>query len=307
MQWEKRVELIFDCHQYSEEKKVKLAVTQFQDYAISWWEQLVSSRRRNQEYPIETWHDLKTVMKKRFVPRYYHRELMQRLQVLRQGSRSVKDYYKEMEMIITQADLVEDEEATMARFLGRLNKEIADRVELQHYVELEDMVHLAIRIEKQLQSRGATRYVSKPSSSYNSAWKGYGNSDFKGSSRPAADVRKGKSIGVSSEKPKEVEQKSRNRDIKCWKCQGVGHISKECPNRRTMVMRNGEIVTDDEGGDNEDEDDDMPEFEDYSDAGSIEEAVKGDLFVARHALNTQLKEDCHEEQRENPFHTRCHV
>ena len=36
MQWEKRVELIFDCHQCSEDKKVKLAITQFQDYAISW-------------------------------------------------------------------------------------------------------------------------------------------------------------------------------------------------------------------------------------------------------------------------------
>ena len=72
-------------------------------------------------------------------------------------------------------------------------------------------------------------------------------------------------------------------------------------------MRNGEIVTDDEGGDNEDEDDDMPELEDCSDAGSIEEAVKGDLFVARRALHTQLKEDCHEEQREDLFHTRCHV
>ena len=47
LQWEKRVELIFNCHQYSEEKKVKLAVTQFQDYTISRWDQLVSSRRRN--------------------------------------------------------------------------------------------------------------------------------------------------------------------------------------------------------------------------------------------------------------------
>ena len=32
----------------------------------------------------------------------------------------------------------------MARFIGGLNKEIADRVELQHYMELEELVHLAI-------------------------------------------------------------------------------------------------------------------------------------------------------------------
>ena len=92
-----------------------------------------------------------------------------------------------------------------------------------------------------------------------------------------------------------VEQKSRNRDIQCWKCRGVGYISRECPNKRTMVLRDGEIVTDDEGGDNESEEDDMPELEDCSDVRSVEEAVKGDLFVTSCALNTQLKEDGHEE------------
>ena len=45
-------------------------------------------------------------------------------------------------------DLEEDREATMACFFGGLNKEIADRVELQHYVELEELVHLAIKVEK---------------------------------------------------------------------------------------------------------------------------------------------------------------
>ena len=53
-----------------------------------------------------------------------------------------------------------------------------------------------------------------------------------------------------------------------------------------MVMRNGEVVTDDEGDDNESEDDDMPALEDCSDVGSVEEAVRGDLYIARRALST---------------------
>ena len=36
LEWEKKVELIFDCHNYSEEKKVKLVVIEFIDYAIIW-------------------------------------------------------------------------------------------------------------------------------------------------------------------------------------------------------------------------------------------------------------------------------
>jgi hypothetical protein len=34
LEWEKKVELIFECHNYSEEKKVKLIVIEFTDYAI---------------------------------------------------------------------------------------------------------------------------------------------------------------------------------------------------------------------------------------------------------------------------------
>ena len=154
------MELIFDCHHYSEEKKVKLAVTHFTDYAMAWWGQLVISRRRNRERAITNWQELKEVMRKRFVPRHYHREIMQRLQVLRQGSKSVDDYYKEMEMLMSRANLEEEEETTMARFLAGLNKEIADRVDLQQYWELEEMVHIAIKVEKQLQGRTA-RYNSK--------------------------------------------------------------------------------------------------------------------------------------------------
>jgi hypothetical protein len=55
LEWEKKIELIFDCYNYLEEKNVKLAVIEFTDYAIIWWDQLVTNRRRNQERPIETW------------------------------------------------------------------------------------------------------------------------------------------------------------------------------------------------------------------------------------------------------------
>ena len=34
LEWERKVDLVFDCHAYSEEKKIKLAVVEFTDYAI---------------------------------------------------------------------------------------------------------------------------------------------------------------------------------------------------------------------------------------------------------------------------------
>ncbi|KAH9724618.1 hypothetical protein KPL70_007553 [Citrus sinensis] len=85
LEWEKKVELVFDCHNYFEEKKVKLSAVEFTDYAIIWWDQLVLSRRKNRERPISTWEDMKAIMRRRFVPSHYYRELHQRLQSLTQG------------------------------------------------------------------------------------------------------------------------------------------------------------------------------------------------------------------------------
>ena len=157
------------------------------------------------------------------------------------------------------------------------------------------MVHIVVKVEKQLQGRGTARYVSKPYFNSNSTWKRDGKSDFKGGNKGTYDVAKGKAESTSKEKSKIEEPKGRNRDIKCWKCQGVGHISKECPNKRIMTVRNGEIMTDDKADTNESDEDEMPELESCSDR-CIEEPIKGDMMVTRRALNTQMKEDYNEEQ-----------
>ena len=52
----------------------------------------------------------------------------------------MEECYKEMEVAMARENIKEDREATMARFLASLNREIHNVVELQHYVELEDMI-----------------------------------------------------------------------------------------------------------------------------------------------------------------------
>jgi hypothetical protein len=69
---------------------------------------------------------------------------------------------------VIRANVVEDREATMARFLNGLNRDIANVVELQHYVELEDMVHMAMKVERQLRKGHAQLAFNSASSS---SWK----------------------------------------------------------------------------------------------------------------------------------------
>uniref|UniRef100_A0A2N9H7E8 RNA-directed DNA polymerase n=1 Tax=Fagus sylvatica TaxID=28930 RepID=A0A2N9H7E8_FAGSY len=298
LEWEKKIDLVFDCHNYSEEKKVKLAVIEFTDYAIIWWDQLVTNRRRNNERPVETWGELKALMRRRFVPSHFYRDLYQRLQNLTQGSRSVEDYHKEMEVAMIRANVEEDREATMARFLSGLNRDIANVIELQHYVEIEDMVHMAMKVERQLKRKGTARYTSVSNTTWKSKWDRNDSAEAKRKTEPP----KGKDEGTSN-KPKVESQPSRNRDIKCFKCLGSGHIASQCPNRRVMIMRdNGEVMTE-----SEDDSDGMPELVDASDDDGVVYPVTGESLVARRALNTHIKVDDAEQQRENIFHTRCHV
>ena len=51
-------------------------------------------------------------------------------------------------------DIVTDRKAIMTRFLNGLNHEVVNVVELQHYVELEDMVYMAIKMKRQIKRRG---------------------------------------------------------------------------------------------------------------------------------------------------------
>ena len=133
----------------------------------------------------------------------------------------MNDYHKEMEIAMIRANVEEDREATMARFLNGLNQDIANVVELQHYMELKDMVHMAIKVERQLKRKGTQSFQN---TGFSASWRSNGRKDegavFKSKTKPpkrrdeAPIVNKGKN-----------ESQIRNRDIKCFRCFGVGHMA----------------------------------------------------------------------------------
>jgi hypothetical protein len=219
---------------------------------------------------------MKAIMRRRFVPSHYYSELYQKLQSLTQGYKSVDDYYKEMEIATTRANV----------------EEIATIRDIANVVGLEDMVHMAMKVKRQLKKEG----TQNPGSS--TLWRSNARKDegavFKSKTKPPK--RRDEIPNVNNDKTK---SQTRNHDIKRFRCLGICHISSQCPNKRTMIACVDGAVENESEGDNGQ----MPILEDVCD-DDVEYPVEGESLVARRALSAQVNEDDMEQQRENIFHTR---
>lgn len=71
LEWDERMERVFENHHHSETMKVRRACSEFMGYATTWWSKVVSGRRRCGETPIATWEEMKREMRKRFAPNHY--------------------------------------------------------------------------------------------------------------------------------------------------------------------------------------------------------------------------------------------
>ena len=142
--WELETEQRFTCLQYPEERRVAAAVCAFTSFACVWWSE------HCRLYPIPTtWAALKTAMRTRWVPPYYQRELLQKLQRLRQGKNSVEEYYQELQTGMIRCGIVEENEAMLARFLGGLNREIQTILDYKDYTNITRLFHLACKAERE--------------------------------------------------------------------------------------------------------------------------------------------------------------
>ncbi|XP_027912791.1 uncharacterized protein LOC114188764 [Vigna unguiculata] len=289
LEWELKIEHVFSCNNYSEEQKVRLAATEFSDYALIWWNKLQRQRIRDEEPLVDTLDEMKRVKRKWYVPSSFHRDLKLKLQRHSQGSKGVDEYYKEMEILIIQAKIEEDPEVTMARFLNGLNHDIRDVIELQEFVEMKDLLHKAIQVEQQIKRKSTTR---KSSTNFNS-------SNYRDKVKKEGVTSSSNSV-LSNERKivqKKVEHPpKRTREVKGFKCLGMGHYAYECPTKKTVLLKeNWEYTSDSDDNDGEVEESD----------GELKANV-GELYMIRRIMGSQVKDE-DASQRENNFHTRCSV
>ena len=89
--WELKIEKLWRLHDYTDEKKVKLAASEFDGYALRWWDSIVQNRREDNELPVLSWREMKAIMRDRFIPTNYLRYVYDKLTQLKQGTMFVDE------------------------------------------------------------------------------------------------------------------------------------------------------------------------------------------------------------------------
>jgi hypothetical protein len=260
LEWEEQCDQIFKVHNLSDQKCVNLASVEFSGYALTWWNQLQRNQLDLGRNHIDTWAEMKRVMRRCFVPSSHQHDIRNRLQILKQGSKSVGDYFKEMELLLIRLGIREDEESKMARFLHGLNTKISDFVEMFPYHNLQDLVDQAMRTERKIQQEGrgrsyGNRSVSAPWHRQHPGTSVGGGRSQGAATRPSPSIGASKTVASTASSPAIQRDNRRpatsvavpsiasatasslhSQSIVCHKCQGRGHVAAECPSRRTMIV-----------------------------------------------------------------------
>jgi hypothetical protein len=111
--WEIAVDQKFAWHEFPENARVRAATSEFTEFASVWW--IEHGKKISNNMP-QTWDALKRVMRARFVPSYYARDMLNKLQQLRQGTKSVEEYYQELQMGMLRCNIEEGEESLWLDF-----------------------------------------------------------------------------------------------------------------------------------------------------------------------------------------------
>ncbi|KAH0642009.1 hypothetical protein KY290_033615 [Solanum tuberosum] len=223
-------------------------------------------------------------MRERFVGQNYEKYTLKKYYNLQHESKSVEEYYEELENTRLRANVSDGEMNLVERINSGLNKEIRQPIDLHCLSTLYEAYKMAVKKEEH-QKENKSRVQSSSSSweKNTEVWK----------SSPTLDKSKGTTQdfkcnfdkGKSKVDYKDLENKAKHETpskIKCFKCQGYGHRANECCNKRTIIALNdGGYQTKDEYKDDHRENDSSDDFMGEGDGEEINDDGKLVLVVRR--------------------------
>jgi hypothetical protein len=202
--------------------------------------------------------------------------------------------------------ILEESDAAMARFRGGLNREIQDILDYKEYADMTQLFEFACKAEREVQGRC--------SRTYSNTFAGRNSSSSSAPALPAPSTptpreRTAKPAGAAlatgtTPSTGATPTIGRTRDITCFHCSGHGHVARDCPSKRTLLIHdNGEYSS--ASGSKELEHtllatDNAAKKDIHVNPG---EADRYKSLVVQHVLSTQV-DPTEKNQRHTLFHTK---
>ncbi|XP_057787517.1 uncharacterized protein LOC131004772 [Salvia miltiorrhiza] len=150
LDWLHEVEDLLEFKRVPEDRRVSLIVTRFRGRASAWWHQFKLLRQRQGKPKLTSWSKLLKHLRTEFLPFNYTRTLYQRLQNLRQGTRTVdEDFYQ----LLARNDLSESTDQIVSRYIGGLRLPFQDTLNMFAPISVSEAHQRAILLEQQLARR----------------------------------------------------------------------------------------------------------------------------------------------------------
>jgi hypothetical protein len=99
-------------------------------------------------------------MHHRFVPSYYARDLLNKMQRFQQGSQSIEECYQELQKGMVRCGLIESDDAAMVRFRGGLNREIQDILNYKDYFDITMLFEYVCKADREVQGRRSRTHTN---------------------------------------------------------------------------------------------------------------------------------------------------
>ena len=289
--WLNMVEEILEFRQVPDDARVSMVVTHFKGQAMAWWQQLKESRRQANKACINSWDRLTKHMRRGFLPFNYERTLYNKLQNLRQGTRSVDEYATEFFYMTARMTTSATQQQLISRFIGGLRYQLQVALAQFNPSTVSKAHQRAVSMELQLRSLGSSTSRARFTNAFASDTIVQSTTD---GTQTRSDTPK---TGTNTYTIANSCPPCTNA-LRCFTCGERRHIQTSYPNK----TRHGLVIQEAE--------DDEPQYDNYeNDPDESTDALHGDvglsLVVRRNCLVPKALQESW--LRTNLFRSTCTI
>ncbi|GJR96284.1 reverse transcriptase domain-containing protein [Tanacetum coccineum] len=232
IRWFERTESVFSRSRCAEENKVTFATGTLTDDALSWWNAYAQPMGVEQANQI-TWTELKRLLTNKYCPRTEIRKMEEELYNLTVKGNDLKPYVRRFqELTILCPNMVPNTEKLLEAFIGGLPRSIEGNVTASKPQTLEEAINIAQRLMDQVTKHTPVQ-VSSDNKRKQEAVRAYAVTPS-GNNRYAGDLPLCKRCNLHHTGP---------CTGKCNICNKVGHLTKNCQNKKPATGSNQLPVT----------------------------------------------------------------